>query len=77
MWDIKKIFLIEFVIMLFLFYVSDFFFFCHEMWNLSFPSRDQTCTPYIERGSLYHWTAREVPIPEDLTEGTPLAWPVS
>ena len=27
MWDIKKIFLIEFVIMLFLFYVLDFFFF--------------------------------------------------
>ena len=54
-----------------------FFFFCHEMWNLSFPSRDQTCTPYIERESLYHWITREVPIPEDLTEGTPLAWPVS
>ena len=47
------------------------------MWNLSFPSRDQTCTPYIERRSLYHWTTRKVPIPEDLTEGIPLAWPVS
>ena len=68
----------EFVTILFLFYVSGFFVFCHETWNLSFPSRDQTCIPCIEMGSLHHWTTRKVPIPEALTEGViPLAWPVS
>ena len=31
------------------------------MWDLSSPTRDRTCTPCIERRSLNHWTAREVP----------------
>ena len=31
------------------------------MWDLSFPTRDRTCTPCIGRRSLSHWTAREVP----------------
>ena len=30
-------------------------------WNLSFPSRDQTPTPHILRGTLNHWMTREVP----------------
>ena len=33
-----------------------------RMWNLSFPTRDRTCTPCIGRWSLNHWTAREVPV---------------
>ena len=31
------------------------------MWDLSSPTRDQTCTPCIDRWSLYYWTTREVP----------------
>ena len=30
-------------------------------WDLSCPSRDQTCTSWIERRSLNHRTVREVP----------------
>ena len=32
-----------------------------DMWDLSSPSRDQTCTSWIERRSLNHRTVREVP----------------
>ena len=32
------------------------------MWDLSSMTRDQMCTPCMERRSLNHWTAREVPI---------------
>ena len=31
------------------------------MWDLSSPARDQTCTPYIGKQILNHWTTREVP----------------
>ena len=34
------------------------------MWDLSSPTRDQTCVPCIGRQILYHWTTREVPITE-------------
>jgi len=30
------------------------------MWNLSSPTRDQTCVPCIARHILNHWTTREV-----------------
>ena len=33
---------------------------CH-MWDLSFPTRDQTCAPGVEAQSLNHWTTKEVP----------------
>ena len=32
------------------------------MWDLSFWTRDWTCTPCIGRQSLNHWTTREVPV---------------
>ena len=32
------------------------------MWDLSSPSRDQTCIPCIGRQILYHWTTRVVPV---------------
>ena len=32
------------------------------IWDLSFPTRDQTCTPWLKARNLNHWTAREVPI---------------
>ena len=28
---------------------------------LALQNRDWTCTPYIERQSLNHWTSREMP----------------
>ena len=31
-----------------------------DIWYLSFPNRDWTCTRYIGRQSLNHWTAKEV-----------------
>lgn len=31
------------------------------MWDLSFLTRDRTCTPCIGRQNLNHWTVREVP----------------
>jgi len=46
-----------------------FIFFCffgHRpkyMWDLSSPTKDQTCTPCIGRWSLNHWITREVPAP--------------
>ena len=49
---------IEFVALL-LFYVLDFW--LRGMWDLSSPTRDWTYAPCIERGSLNHWTTREVP----------------
>ena len=33
----------------------------HSMWDLSSPTRDQTCVPHITRWTLHHWTTREVP----------------
>ena len=32
-----------------------------SMWDLSSPTRDQTCIPCIGRQRLNHWTARKVP----------------
>ena len=58
MWTIFNVF-IEFVTVLFLFYAL--FFSPRGMWDLSFLTRDQTCTPCIRRQPLNHWTAREVP----------------
>ena len=50
---------IEFVTILFLFYVL---FFCSwGMWDLRSLTRYQTCTPCTGRRGLNHWTAREVP----------------
>ena len=34
----------------------------HSMWDLSSPTRDQTCISCIARQILNHWTTREVPI---------------
>ena len=59
MWTIFKVF-IEFVTILLLFYVLDFW--QRGMWDLITPTRDWTHTPCIGRLSLNHWTAREVPI---------------
>ena len=58
MWTIFKVF-IEFVTILLLFYVL--LFWLRGMWDLSSPTRDQTRNRCIERRSLNHWTAREVP----------------
>ena len=44
-------------LLLFLCFCSCFF----GMWVLSSPTRDQTHTPCIERQSLNHWMAKEVP----------------
>ena len=38
-----------------------FFFWPQVMWNLSSPTRNQTCTLCIGRWSLDHWTSKEVP----------------
>ena len=50
----------EFVTILLLFYVL--FFGATGMWDLSFPTRNQTCTPCIGRQSLNQYTTREVPV---------------
>ena len=42
-----------------------FFFKARGMWDLSSPTRDQTCNPCTGKGSLDHWTARRVPPPGD------------
>ena len=34
----------------------------HSMWDLSFPTRDQTHVPYIGKWILNHWTTRESPV---------------
>ena len=59
MWIIFKVFFIEFATTLPLFYVS--FFWPRGMWDLSFLTRDWTCTHCMGRRSLNHWTTREVP----------------
>ena len=59
MWTILKVFT-EFVTVLLLFYVLVSW--PRGMWDPSSSTRDQTHTPCIERQSLNHWTAREVPI---------------
>ena len=59
MWTIFKVF-IEFVTILLLFYVLVLW--LRGMWNLSSPTRDQTCIPCIGRRSVHHWTTREVPV---------------
>ena len=69
MWTIFKVF-IEFVTILLLFYVLVFW--PRGMWDLSSPTRNQTLTPCIERRSLNHWTAREVPSFEIRSQATPL-----
>ena len=58
MWVTFKVF-IEFVTILSLFHVLGFS--PGGMWDLSFPTRDWTATPFIGRQSLNHWTTREVP----------------
>ena len=66
MWTTFKVF-IELVTVLnfcFMFWGS---FWPGGMWDLSSPTRNQTCnTPCIERESLNHWTAREVPRVKEL-----------
>ena len=57
---------IEFVTILLLFYVLDFWLW--DMWDLSSPTRDQIHTPCIGRRSLNHWITREVPSKTILTE---------
>ena len=44
-----------------------------DMCDLSYPTRDRTCTPCIGRWSLSHWTSREVSYSEVL--GTSMALP--
>ena len=47
----------------FLFYVLFFFFFWPGgSWGLGSPTRNQTCTPCLGRGSLSHCTPREVSV---------------
>ena len=41
--------------------VLSFVFWWQGMWDLSSPTRDQTCTPCIGRQSPSHWTTRGVP----------------
>ena len=62
MWTILKFF-IEFATILLLFHGFCFwvFFSLRGMWDLSFLTRDRTCTPCIRRQSLNHWTTRQVP----------------
>ena len=56
---------IEFITILLLFYVLDFG--SQDMWDLSSPTRDGTCTPCTGRRSLNHWTTGEVPTVQVLT----------
>ena len=63
MWTTFKVF-IEFVTILFLFYVLVFW--PRGMWDLSSPTRDRTHTPCTGRRNLNHWTTREVPYPHSL-----------
>ena len=57
MWTMFKVF-IEFVTVLFLFYVLIFW--TWAMWDLSSPTRDGTFASCSGRRSLNHWTARAV-----------------
>ena len=62
-WDLgsgtcfKKKAFIEFVTILLLFWFLPW-----DMWEVSFPTRDWTLTPWIGRQSLNHWTTREAPV---------------
>ena len=58
MWTIFKIF-IEFVTIVFLFYVLVFW--PQGTWELNSPTRDQTCTPCIGWLSLNHWATSMSP----------------
>ena len=42
-------------------FICIFFFWPCCMWDVSFQTRDQTCTPALEAWSLKHCTTREVP----------------
>ena len=42
------------------FFVCFFFFWLWEVWDLSYPTRNETCTPCIGRQSLNHKTIRDV-----------------
>ena len=57
------------VTILLLFYVWSFW--PQGIWDLSSPTRDPICTPYIGRRSLNHWTTREVPSSPFLTRQLP------
>ena len=59
MWTIFKV-CIEFVTILLLFYV--FIFWPQDTWDLSSPTRYQTCTPSIRRQSLNYGNLRKAPI---------------
>ena len=59
-WTIFKV-CTKFVTTLLLFYILVFW--PLGMWDLSSPARDWTCSPYIGRWSLNHWTTREVSTP--------------
>ena len=37
-----------------------FWFFGCVLWDLSSPTRDQTCTPFVGGQSFNYWTVREV-----------------
>ena len=58
MWTIVKVF-IEFVIILLLLYVLDFW--PGGTWDLSSSTKDQTHTLCIGRRSINHWSTMEVP----------------
>ena len=64
MWPIVKVF-IEFVTILLLFHVLGFF--DHQAYGLL---ADQIHTSCIGRGSLSHWTIREVPIMDHILMGS-------
>ena len=49
----------EFVTILLLFHVLVFW--PQGMWDLSFPTGDQTHTPCIGRQNLNHWATRDIP----------------
>ena len=59
MWTIFKVFFIEFVLMLFLFYVLVFR--PQGIWDPSYQNRGQSCTSCVRTRGLTYWTAREVP----------------
>ena len=59
LWTIFFNIFIGFVTILLLFYVLVFW--REGMWDLSSPTRDQTCTLCLGRPSFNHWTTREVP----------------
>ena len=51
------------ILLLFYLFIYLFIYFWPQgMWNLSFPTRDQTCTLCITKWSLSHWTPTKIPI---------------